>query len=157
MLKRLKKLISTSNSPVSTDPQHSFEEKQIAAAVLLAEAAASDEGFGDTERHAMLVALKRYFGLSNEEAEQLTDIGQRNQEEAIELFSFTRTIKDNFDHDERIEMIEMLWEVVLADGLLHAYEDQLLRRIGGLLYVDDRDRGAARKRVAARIQSAKNS
>ena len=54
-------------------------------------------------------------------------------------------------------MVEMLWEVVLADGILHAYEDQLLRRIGGLIYVDDRERGAARKRVAARIEAAKNS
>ena len=155
MLKRLKKLLS---EPVqASKPHHSFEEKQIAAAALLAEAATSDDGFGDAEHMAMQTALKRHFNLSSEDAEELADIGRKNQAEAIELFSFTRTIKDSFDHEERIEMVEMLWEVVLADGILHAYEDQLLRRIGGLIYVDDRERGAARKRVAARIEAAKNS
>jgi uncharacterized tellurite resistance protein B-like protein len=47
-------------------------------------------------------------------------------------------------------MIEMLWEVVYADGELHSYEANLMRRLGGLLYVSERDRGAARKRVLAR-------
>ena len=45
----------------------------------------------------------------------------------------------------------MLWEVVYADGIAHAYEANLLRRIGGLLYAPDRDQGAARKRVLARL------
>jgi uncharacterized tellurite resistance protein B-like protein len=48
-------------------------------------------------------------------------------------------------------IIEMLWEVVYADGVLHDYEANLLRRIGGLIYVSDRDRGAARKRVMKRL------
>ena len=48
-------------------------------------------------------------------------------------------------------MIEMIWEVVYADGELHDYEDSLLRRIAGLIYVSDRDRGAARKRALERL------
>jgi uncharacterized tellurite resistance protein B-like protein len=48
-------------------------------------------------------------------------------------------------------MIEMLWEVVYADGELHDLEASLLRRVGGLLYVSDRDRGAARMRVLNRL------
>ncbi len=45
----------------------------------------------------------------------------------------------------------MLWEVAYADGILHDYEANLLRRIGGLIYVSDRERGAARRRVVARL------
>jgi uncharacterized tellurite resistance protein B-like protein len=47
--------------------------------------------------------------------------------------------------------MEMLWEVVLADGTVDALEDTLLRRIGGLIYVPDRERGAARQRVVQRL------
>ena len=52
---------------------------------------------------------------------------------------------------ERVELVEMLWEVVYADGRVDPFEANLLRRIGGLIYVSDRERGAARKRVAARL------
>ena len=41
----------------------------------------------------------------------------------------------------------MLWEVAYADGVLDEYEDSLLRRVGGLIYVPDRERGMARQRV----------
>jgi uncharacterized tellurite resistance protein B-like protein len=63
----------------------------------------------------------------------------------------TRAIVDRFDEAERVGMIEMLWEVVYADGRVDDYEANLLRRVGGLIYVSDRDRGEARKRVEARL------
>ena len=47
----------------------------------------------------------------------------------------------------------MLWEVAYADGVLHDYEANLLRRVGGLIYVNDRERGDARRRVLARIDA----
>ena len=58
---------------------------------------------------------------------------------------------DFFEPEERIALIEMLWEVAYADGELHDYEASLIRRITGLLYVSDRDSGEARKRVRARL------
>ena len=73
---------------------------------------------------------------------------------AVELYRFARLAKDRFDHDERVQLIEMLWEVVYADGELHHYEANLLRRIAGLIYVSDKDTGSARKRVLARLGQA---
>jgi uncharacterized tellurite resistance protein B-like protein len=55
------------------------------------------------------------------------------------------------DPAERIQLIEMLWEVVYADGVLDSEEDALIRRIAGLIYVEDRDRVLARKRVLERM------
>ena len=60
-------------------------------------------------------------------------------------------IKDRFPHEERLELMEMLWEVAYADGVLHDFEASLMRRISGLIYVSDRDSGAARKRALARL------
>jgi uncharacterized tellurite resistance protein B-like protein len=55
------------------------------------------------------------------------------------------------DPEERIRLIEMLWEVAYADGVLDAEEDLLLRRVAGLIYVSDQDRVAARQRVLRRL------
>jgi uncharacterized tellurite resistance protein B-like protein len=67
----------------------------------------------------------------------------------VELSRFIRRIRDGFDHDERVEMVEMLWRVVYADGVVHDHEANLLRRVAGLLYVSDRESGEARKRAIA--------
>jgi uncharacterized tellurite resistance protein B-like protein len=60
-----------------------------------------------------------------------------------QLYRFTRTIAGKLDRAERARFVEMLWEVVYADGVLSANEDALIRRIAGLVYVDDADRMAA--------------
>jgi uncharacterized tellurite resistance protein B-like protein len=56
------------------------------------------------------------------------------------------------DPQQRIVLIEMLWEVAYADGVLDPEEDVLLRRVAGLIYVSDADRVAARQRVLQRLQ-----
>ena len=53
--------------------------------------------------------------------------------------------------EERVGILELLWEVVYADGQLHDYEASLLRRVAGLLYVSDRESGEARLRVMGRL------
>ena len=98
--------------------------------------------------------MRRKFGLDATEAATLIAQAESTQDDAVEMHRFTRTIKDRFSAAERIEMIEMLWEVVYADGELHPYEANLMRRLGGLLYVSERDRGAARKRVVDRLEGS---
>ena len=67
-----------------------------------------------------------------------------------QLFRFTNAVKTHFDEAGRVALIDMLWDVAHADGAVCAYEENLLRRVAGLLYVSDRDRGAARRRARAR-------
>ena len=65
----------------------------------------------------------------------------------------TNKVKAALDENQRIEMIEMLWEVVYADQALHDFEANLMRRLAGLLHVPDRASGEARKRVLQRLGS----
>lgn len=134
--------------------RHDVDELHLAAAALLVEAACLDEDFGDAERARIGPLVRDRFGLTAEETKTLIETAEREVEDANQIFHFTRAIKDGFDHDERIVMIEMLWEVVFADGKLHDYEANLLRRVGGLIYVSDQEIGAARKRVLARLEAA---
>ena len=57
----------------------------------------------------------------------------------------------NFFEEERIDLMEMLWQLVYSDGELHEFEATLMRRLAGLLYVDDRDSGLARKRALDKL------
>ena len=131
---------------------HSHGELQLAAAALLVEAATLDGHYGETEQAAIDKLLREKFTLRDEEARSLHDLAVAEQSGANQLLGFTRVIKDRYSLEERIELIEMIWEVVYADGELHDYEANLLRRLGGLLYVSDRERGDARKRVLARLR-----
>jgi uncharacterized tellurite resistance protein B-like protein len=130
---------------------HTVDEFHLAAAALLVHAASVDDHFDDGERKMIMQLIETRLKLSPDEAGALFDAAHAATDKSIELHSFTHAVKNGFSYDERVELIEMLWEVVYADGKLDEFEAQLMRRIGGLIYVDDRDRGMARKRVLERL------
>lgn len=126
-------------------------DKNLAAAVLMVEAAAMDGVIDDTELATIKGILTNGFGMEKAEANELIIEATKHQKDSNHILRFTKAIKDHFSEDERIEVMEMLWEVVYSDGFAHDYETNLLRRIGGLIYVSDRDRGNAKKRVLAKL------
>jgi uncharacterized tellurite resistance protein B-like protein len=146
MLDRLKSLFAAPEAEAGSGG-HPIDELQLAAACLLVEAAHQDATFDDAERAMVDRLVRERFGLDAVEADALVAAADGAVSDAVELYGFTRRIKDVFDHDERVEMIEMLWQVAYADGALHDHEASLLRRVAGLLYVSDRESGEARKRV----------
>jgi uncharacterized tellurite resistance protein B-like protein len=150
MLARLKRLLTESADAAGAKADHSFEEKQLAAAALMVEAARLDDDFDDAERIRIEKLLETHFDLTADEAQDLLTAGRKASDDSVEWQGFTRAIKDGFEPEERVALIEMLWEVAYADGELHDYEASLIRRITGLLYVPDRESGEARKRVLAR-------
>ena len=152
MIDRIKALFAASAQlEPDSHPRHSFEELQVAAAALLVEAAQMDAEFGSDERQRILDVVRARFGLSEAEAHSLLELADDRVAGSSQLYGFTRIVKDHFDHDERVELIEMLWEVVYADGVLHDLEASLMRRVAGLIYVPDRESGAARKRALRKI------
>ena len=150
MIHRIRTLFASMDSPDAPELGHGDIDKRLAAAGLLVEAAAIDDDFGHQERAAMNAVLTREFDLTGEELETLVAEATKVQGETNHLLRFTRVIKDAYPLEDRVEVIEMLWKIVYADGILHDYEANLLRRICGLLYVSDRDQGEARKRVLNR-------
>ena len=149
MMKRLKALLA--GGAAASNETDAAEKLRLATAALLMEAACMDGHIDDAETGTVIALLTNHFELSVEEATELAEAGRQTVSESNELYGFTRTIKDNFDHNQRIQMIEMLWRVVYADGQLHDYEANLLRRFTGLIYVSDRDSGSARKRVLEQL------
>jgi uncharacterized tellurite resistance protein B-like protein len=147
MLDRIKAFLS---GPAD-DARTGFDDVQVAVVALLIRAAATDAHFDGSERAVIAEIAQRHFGLSAGDVERLIDIAAREETETMDLFRWTQAIKQRYDEQERIGLIEKLWEVVYADGVLDDYEANLLRRVAGLIYVPDRESGQARQRVMARL------
>lgn len=127
------------------------DELRLAAAALLAEAARQDGAIEPREHAAIRRVLATRFGLTAEEAEQLARAGEAAAEDATQLFSFTRIINRDLPPDQRVTLFEMIYEVIYADHELNEYEASLMRRLGALIYIPDKERGAARQRVLRRL------
>ena len=138
MLDRIRNLFMDRGGAPAEGAHHSQDELQLAAAALLVEAACMDDDFDSQERATVQRLLAERFGMEASEAGNLVDLAEQKVAESVELFSFVRTVKDRFDHDERVGLMEMLWEVAYADGTLHDYEANLLRRLTALIHVTDR-------------------
>jgi uncharacterized tellurite resistance protein B-like protein len=123
---------------------------QLAVAALLVEAALMDDRFDAAERRTIDELLAIRFDLTADQAQSLLASAEQAVRQSTQLFRFTHSIAEKLDPAERARIVEMLWEVAYADGVLSPQEDALIRRIAGLVYVDDSARMAARQRVRRR-------
>ena len=120
---------------------------------LLVEAAMADGSLDDYEKAQISDALQADLHMSASDVESIIESAVAAQDGRIEIHGLTRSIRAETDAEDRIAIMEMAWMVVLADGELHEYEAQLMRRLAGLLYVEDIDSGRAQKRARARLDA----
>lgn len=148
MFLKLKNLL---NSRSNKDTPVDEDCLRLASATLLMEAAQMDGLVDEDELSTIIELLSTHFQLDSFEAGELADAGRKKMTNSVDLYGFTKTIKDSFNNEDRVKMVEMLWQVAYADGKVHDFEANLVRRICGLIYVSDRESGEARKRVIERL------
>tara|TARA_B100000686_G_scaffold345035_1_gene428812 strand:+ start:14775 stop:15218 length:444 start_codon:yes stop_codon:yes gene_type:complete len=127
--------------------EKSGEEYHLACAAILCEAASMDGIFDDKEKSLIMNLLQKQFSLDHSQSISLFEEAKNMSESASQLYGFTKIIKNSWDIEKKIRMLEMLWEVAYVDGNLDAAEDMLIRRIAGLIHVDDRDRIRAKQKI----------
>lgn len=147
MFDRILQLLTGGGVPATAGP----DELQVAVAALLVEAARMDDEFNPAERSMIERLIAARFDLSPEATHELMTTAERRVGESAHLFRFVDLVVRNLSLAERVRVIEMLWEVAYADGRLDPEEDALLRRIGPLIQVPDRERTLARRRVLDRL------
>jgi uncharacterized tellurite resistance protein B-like protein len=143
MLDRLLRLLEGRDTPAVP----SQEDLRLAVAALLVEAAHMDETFSDTERATIASLLSKRFELSDHDVSALIERAGESAGRSTEYFRLTHNINLAMSAGERAEVIEMLWRVAYADGVLDGREVQLIRQIAGLIDVTDQARMLARKRA----------
>jgi len=129
------------------------DELELAVAALLIEAARMDDQFDAAERATIERVLAEKFDLSPAAVTSLMEAAEAAVRQSTQFFPFTRQIVQRISHEDRAHILEMMWEVAYADGVLDPHEDALLRRIAGLIHVPDRERGLARQRALEKAKA----
>jgi uncharacterized tellurite resistance protein B-like protein len=120
---------------------------QLAACVILLEAAHADDESTDEELDHVLATMKHTFRLSHEYAEELVELARAEREHAVDLWEFTNAVNGNFSREEKIKVVEAVWRIIRADGEIDKHEDYFVRKLTNLLRLSHRDMIDAKLRV----------
>jgi len=115
--------------------------------ILLLEACQIDGKTDNLEINYIKNLLIKKFNFTHEQAIENINNALKNDAERIEIFSQVKVILNEMDHEERIEVIEMMWGVILCDGIIDDFEANLMRRMNGLLYVSGIESAEAKERA----------
>ncbi|WJY20168.1 TerB family tellurite resistance protein [Fontisubflavum oceani] len=140
----LKRLTAPDPAPLS-DP-----DARLALAALLVRLAKTDGDYAEAEIDRIDRLLTTRYGLTPFETAKLRGDAEILESEAPDTVRFTRAIKDVVAYEDREQVVESLWEIVLADGVRDDHENALMRMVAPMLGVNDRDSNLARQRVEAR-------
>lgn len=122
---------------------------QVATAAMLIEMARADFDVKSEEIESVAHAIQTTFGLSPGETKELMKLAEEEARQATDYFQFTALINTGFSREEKVKVIELMWQVAYADGRMDKYEDHLVRKIAGLLHVSHKDFIAAKHRARA--------
>ena len=120
---------------------------RLATALLLIEVARADHADDPGEQAMILASLKQFFAIDDEVAQLLLEEAHREADRAVELQQFTRRLHEQLSAAEKLRVVEMLWQVALADRRLEKHEDYTVRKVADLLYVSHRDLIRIRNRL----------
>lgn len=119
----------------------------LALAALMVRVARADGRFDEAERRAIEAALEARFGARSGGGAALLARAEAAERAALDHVAFTRALKAAHEPEARAALLEDLWRVVLADGARDDGENALMRQLGALLHVPDREVQLARRRV----------
>ncbi len=147
LFKSISRFIEDLSGAEHEEEAYAADDEQLAAAALAFHVIAVDGIVEETEKDRMKVVLAQRFSLHEQETEELVAAARARSLEAVDLYAFTSVLNRKLDADGRARIVEMLWEMVFADGTVHEFEDNALWRIAELLHVPARERIRLRKQV----------
>jgi len=135
MVSFLKRLIATNQHQAAEEISHADIQTslRIATCAIMVEIANSDDEFTDGERARIVEILSEKFDLSDDEAHELIEIAEERIKKSIDIWGFTKTINTVFTEDQKVRVLEAIWEIIYADGQLSQHEDSLIHKLSYLL------------------------
>ena len=118
---------------------------------LMIEAADTDGNISQDEVNKISLSLINIFKEDPKEVEMTLSRALDDKDNSRSLHYYTSKLNKSFSHEKKLLLIEVLWEVILADNEIHDFESNLLRRLAGLLYISDIECGNAKKRAKDRL------
>ena len=146
MFSNLKSAMKKITSKTEVEDEYKGEDIQ-AVIILLIEACQIDGKASEEELDYIKNLLIKKFKFSDTEADENIKNALNDGDKRIEIFSQIKIVLNEMDHSERVDVIEMMWGVILADGIIDDFEANLMRRMNGLLYVSGMESAEAKERA----------
>lgn len=129
-------------------PQERGEDDiRVATCALFLEIANIDSEFSEEERRRILTIMQETYGLSATDATEIARRAASELRDSVDLWKFTNLINERYTEEEKEKVVELLWSVVYADGVLEAHEDYLVHKLSRLLRLQHKQLIAAKLRV----------
>jgi uncharacterized tellurite resistance protein B-like protein len=136
MFDTLKHFLGKVTPDTSSDSNpNTARDLRIATCALFVEIARIDQTFSKAEMETILSILKEKYGLSGEHADLLIEAAEKELEQSVDLWQFARLINENYSNEEKLEIVEMLWQIVYVDGKMDEYEHYLMNKLQHLLRI----------------------
>ena len=120
---------------VESDPINLEHALRVATAVLLVEVTRADFIVQPSEKTRLRQLLERQFSLSVAELDALMDEAEADADRLVSIQHITRLLNEHYDHAMKLRVVEMMWQLVYADGDKDHYEEHLIRQVADLLYI----------------------
>lgn len=128
-----KRLLKAPDDVSVSREKEEFERIQIATCIILLEVAKSDDEFSSIEKTTLTAILQKKFQLPVEAVEELMEVASRKRDASIDIWEYTHLINKNYTKEEKIKIVEAVWQVIYADQKLDKYEDHFVHKIAKLL------------------------
>lgn len=149
MLRSLVRLVGELAGGTHDRAEFSETDYRLAATALLVHLVSVDGDMNEAERERLTEVLRQRFGLDAEEAAELITTAIDEDREAVDFYAFTSVLNRTLNEEERRRVVEMMWQVVYADGQVDELEDNVVWRAADLLHVSAHDRIALKRAIAA--------
>jgi uncharacterized tellurite resistance protein B-like protein len=147
MFESIKRLIADLGEDSGKAERFADDDYRVAAAALLVHAATIDGSVAELERQQLRSVIKLRFDLDDDAADELIAKATTAEQQAVDLYQFTARLNRSLDQAGRARVVEMMWQIVCADGTITEFEDNLIWRAGDLLGISRGERIALRERV----------
>ena len=137
MLSSIKSLFDS--VAADTNLESSIDLTRKVSIVLMIEVALSDGNFDETERVQLVSTITKKWKLARPVVNDLINLAEQQQDLSVSLFEHTRVINQYFSTEEKVGLIDCLWEIAFADGRADHFEENTIRKIADLVYVEHKD------------------
>jgi uncharacterized tellurite resistance protein B-like protein len=140
MFERFRKFLSDVAEGGKHPAHFDHNDYRLAAAALMVHTAAIDGNMAEPERRKLHDLLQRRFELNEVDTQALISEATEAEHEAIDLYHFTTVINRSLNENDRLRIVQMMWEIVYADGRVSEFESNLMWRCADLLGISSRQR-----------------
>mgnify|MGYP006187738515 CR=1 FL=1 len=120
---------------------------RLATAAILLDIAYADGEFTEDERQHLQSAVRRQYGVDQQQAERLLQLAEEERKKSVDLWQFTNLIAESYSLGQKMVLAEIMWGLVYSDGDLASKEDYLMRKICNLLRLEPGYLAEARQRA----------